>query len=160
MIKKTYENNLNYIFDGERRSAKYSLNNGETWMNHGEYCECLAKSVLNLQATKDANTAFDAGDDIPELHASVKSFGCGLTECKNMPNNPADFLKAFWERDKSTTFIWVYDYGEMVDLWFMDRTEFTEFVNTFATWDNYCVKFRIKTCNNKINNYLERKIAG
>lgn len=159
MKKATYTNNLTYIYNAERTYAKYSLDNGEHWMNHGEYCECLAKSVLGLTAKKDANTAFDAGDDIPELRASVKSSNCGLTECKNMPKNPEDFMEAFWERDKSETFIWVYDYEESVDLWFMNRTEFAEFVNEFAKWDNHCVKYRIKTCANKINFYLERKLA-
>ena len=42
MRKETYENNLKYIFDPNKDRTKYSLNNGETWMNHGDYCECLA----------------------------------------------------------------------------------------------------------------------
>ena len=158
MTKLTFENNLNYIFNPERKNAKYSLNGGETYMNHGEYCECLCKSVLGYEAHKDANTAFDKGDDIPEMKASVKSWRCGLTDCKDMPKNPEDFMKEFWIRDHSENFIWVYDYADMVDLWIMNRNEFKAFVNEFAVWDNHCTKFRITICNNKINTWLEAHI--
>lgn len=157
MEKLTFTNNLTYTYDATRKNNKYKIR--DTWYNHGDYCEMLAKSVLGLEVKKDGNTAFDKGDDIPEYHASVKSWNCGLTECKDMPKNPKDFMRDFWERDHSETFIWVYDYADMVDLWFMDRLEFMEFVNNFASWDNYCVKYRIKICNNKINAWLESKIA-
>ena len=158
MKKMTFENNLPYIYTPERKNAKYSLDGGHKYMNHGEYCECLAKSVLGFEARKDANVAYDKGDDIPELRASVKSYNCGLTDTKHMPKNPDDFLKVFWENDHSELFIWVYDYADMVDLWFMNRDEFKAFVEQFATWDKHCEKFRIKTCNNKINAWLEAHI--
>lgn len=158
MRKETYVNTLEYIYDGTRKNAKYSVDNGETWKNHGEYCEILAKKVLGYEPKKDGCTAFDKGDDIPEIKASVKSQNCGLTECKDMPKTPAEFMAEFWKRDASEQFIWVYDYAESVDLWYMDRNEFARFVNQFATWDGYCVKYRIKTCNNKINAWLEAQI--
>lgn len=155
MKKMTFENNLPHLFNPDRKGSKYSLDGGETYMNHGEYCECLCKSVLGFEARKDANTAFDKGDDLPEMKASIKSWNCGLTECKDMPKEPEAFMQEFWARDNSENFIWVYDYADMVDLWIMNRQEFAEFANQFATWDNYCTKFRIKTCNNKINAWLE-----
>lgn len=160
MKKETYVNNLNYIYDSERKNAKYSLDNGVHYMNHGEYCECLVKSVLGYEAKKDANTRYDMGHDIEELKASVKSWGCGLTDRKDMPKTPKQFLKEFWKGEKSEVYIWVFDYADMVDVWYMSRAEFKHFVDTFATWDNYCQKFRIKTCNNKINAWLEGFIAA
>jgi hypothetical protein len=158
MYKVTYENNLTYIYNPDRKGAKYSLDNGEHYMNHGEYAECLAKSVLGFEPKKDANTRFDKGEDIPELNASVKSWNCGLTDMK-LADNKAEFLEKFWAMSNpTTTYIWAYDYGEMVDIWFMDYKEFQAFTETFGSWDSYCQKIRFKTCNNKINEWLAAHI--
>lgn len=158
MKKMTFENNLSYTYSADRKGAKYSLDNGEHYMNHGEYAECLAKSVLGYEPTKDANTRFDQGEDIPELNASVKSWNCGLTDAK-LGETKDEFLAKFWEMSNPTvTYIWVYDYAEMVDLWFMNETEFRMFVEQFGSWDGYCKKIRFKTCNNKINAWLEAQI--
>lgn len=158
MKKETYEINLEYIFCPERKNAKYSINNGLSFMNGGDFCECLAKSVLGFEVKKDANIRYDKGHDIEELKASVKSWNCGLTDRKDMPKSPKEFLEKFWETENSEMFIWVFPYSEMVDLWYMDRNEFKKFVEKFASWDNYCTKFRIKTCNNKINAWLEENL--
>lgn len=158
MRKETYENNLNYIYNADRKGAKYSLDGGEHYMNHGEYAECLAKSVLGFNAEKDANTRFDKGEDIPELNASVKSWNCGLTDMK-LADNEKDYLRKFWKMSNhDITYIWVYDYADMVDLWYMTEKEFKQFVKQFGSWDNYCEKIRFKTCNNKINAWLEAQL--
>lgn len=154
MKKMTFANNLTYIFDAKRAGAKYTLD-GEHWMNHGEYCECLAKSVLGYEPTKDANTAFNAGEDIPELNASVKSWNAGLTDMK-LGATRAEYVEKFFSMSNpETVYLWVYDYADMVDLWFMDATEFRAFVEAVGNWDEHCKKIRFKTCNNKINLWLE-----
>lgn len=154
----TFENNMSYIFDATRKGSKYSINNGESWMNHGEYCECLAKSVLGYDAVKDANTRFDKGEDIPELNASVKSWNCGLTDMK-LGDTKEEFLTKFWAMSNpEVTYIWVYDYADMVDIYFMNEKEFKRFTEQFGSWDNYCKKIRFKTCNNKINAWLDERI--
>ena len=152
MIKLTKENPLTYTFDGSRKGAKYTLD-GEHYMNHGEYMECLVKAVLGFEPRKDANTRFDKGEDIPELNASVKSWNCGLTDMK-LADNKEEFLRKFWEMSTATAYIWGYDYNDMVDVWIMDENEFKEFVNEFGSWDEYCKKIRFKTCNRKINEWL------
>lgn len=158
MRKETYTNNLTFTFDGTRKGAKYTLD-GEHYMNHGEFCECLAKSVLGYDAIKDANTAYDMGHDIPEINASVKSWNCGLTDRK-LADNRAEFVERFFETsDKNTTYLWVYEYGEMVDLWYMNESEFRQFTEQFGNWDGYAKKIRFKTCNNKINAWLESHLA-
>lgn len=159
MRKETYMHNIEYIYDESRKNSKYSLDGGEHYMNHGEYCECLAKAVLGYEAKKDANTRHDKGHDIPELKASVKSQNCGLTDRKDMPHNKQDFMRKFWRTEKTETYIWVYEDGTIIDLWYMTRKEFQKFVRRFATWDEYCKKMRIKTCNNKINTWLETQLA-
>lgn len=158
MKKMTFENNLTYIYDAERRSVKYSLDGGNKWMNHGDYAECLAKSVLGYEPTKDGNTRFDKGEDIPELNASVKSWSCGLTDMK-LGDTREEFLARFWEMsNKDVNYIWVNDYAEMVDLYFMDSAEFKEFVERFGCWDKHDKKIRIKICINKIVTYLEENL--
>jgi hypothetical protein len=154
MKKMTFENTMTYQYIGDRKGAKYTLD-GEHFMNHGEYAECLAKFVLGYKAEKDANTRFDKGEDIPELNASVKSWNCGLTDMK-LADNKEEFLHKFWEMSNpNVTYIWVYDYAEQVDLWFMTSEEFKMFVDDCATWDEYAKKIRFKLCNNKINAWLE-----
>ena len=157
MIKKTYTNTLGFQFDPTRKNAKYTID-GVKWMNHGEFCEVLAKHCLGYEAKKDGNTAFNAGADIPELNASVKSIRCGLTDMK-LGNDPEIWWERFWKMaDETQIVIWVCEHDEEVDLWFMSHEEFKEFCEKFAKWDDYCKKYRINTCANKTNAWLEAHI--
>ena len=157
MLKMTKEITLSYVYEGDRKGAKYTLD-GVHFMNHGEFVECVVKDCLGYDPHKDANTRFDKGEDIPELNASVKSWNCGLTDMK-LADNKEEFLRKFWAMSNpTTTYIWAYDYGEMVDIWFMDYKEFQAFTETFGSWDSYCQKIRFKTCNNKINEWLAAHI--
>lgn len=157
MRKETYEINLNYTFDATRKGAKYTLD-GEKYMNHGEFAECLAKSVLGFEAVKDANTRFDKGEDIPELNASVKSWNCGLTDMK-LGDTKEEFLSKFWEMTNPTVqYIWVFDHDEMVDLYYMNLEEFKIFTEKFGSWDKHCKKIRFKTCMTKICAWFEENL--
>ena len=161
MRKETYANNLPYLFDPTRSGAKYSLNGGKTFMNHGEYCECLAKSVLGLEPHKDANTRHDEGHDIPELNASVKSYNCGLSDRKDLKTDKYDSLNQFFADElPNTTSIWVVDNNETVDLWYMNRDEFIAFTLACASWDTHCRKWRFKMCATKTNRYLEDRLCA
>lgn len=157
MTKISSTNTLTYIYDADRKGAKYSLNNGESYMNHGDYAECLAKAVLGFDPVKDANTRFDKGEDIPELNASVKSWNCGLTDTK-LGHNREEFLENFWARSTAETYIWVNDYADVVDLYMMNPDEFKQFVDHIASWDNHCEKIRFKTCIAKTVAYLEAQL--
>lgn len=161
MRRETHENNLTYIFNAERVGAKYSIDNGEHWMNHGEYCECLAKSVLGLEPKKDANTRSDEGHDIPELNASVKSWNCGLSDRKDLKGLGFEkfFTRFFADEIKDSIYIWVHDYGEMVDLYFMDMEEMKAFTKACGQYYDYEQKIRFKMCENKIVQYLDSKCA-
>lgn len=160
MKKATFEKNLSYIFDANRAGAKYSIDGGKKFMNHGDFCECLAKSVLGYEAKKDANTRNDKGHDIPELHASVKSWNCSLCDRKDLGDTAEDYFNNFFATElDNTSYLWVYEYGESVDLWFMDRMEFQAFTKACGSWDGYLKKWRFKLCNNKINAYLEAQLA-
>lgn len=160
MRKETYEINLSYTFDANRRGSKYTLD-GERWMNHGDFCECLAKSVLGFEPKKDANTRNDKGHDIEELNASVKSWNCGLSDRKDLGKDRETYVKTFFSTElPNTTYIWVFESGEYVDLWYLNEEEFRLFVDECAMWDNHCEKIRFKLCNNKINVWLESKLVA
>lgn len=161
MRKETYTNNLSYIFDANRKNAKYSIDNGNKWMNHGDYCECLAKSVLGYEPRKDGNTRSDRGHDIEEINASVKSWRCGVSDRNDLKalGNREDFLYNFF-RDElpNTTYIWVNDYEDMVDLYYMTSDEFKAFVDACASWENFSSKIRFSKSINTIVNYLEKML--
>ena len=160
MKKLTFVKNLSYIFEADRPRAKYSINGGKSFMNHGDFCECLTKSVLGLEAVKDANTRNDKGHDIPEYNASVKSWNCSLSDRKDLGNTFEEYYNNFFASElDDTNYIWVYEYDEFVDLWFMNSTEFKTFVKDCSMWDEYAKKIRIKLCNSKINAYLEARAA-
>lgn len=145
-----------FIFDPiNHKRACYSLDGGENWMNHGEYCERMAKAILGYKPTKDS-VAFDKGHDLPELQASIKSYKCGLSDCKNMPENPKDFLKDFWKRETAKMFIYVCDHGDYMNLYLLNRSEFRMFVNRFFKWEVTSSRhnFRMYTCDNKVERWL------
>lgn len=157
MRKETYANTMAITYEATRKGAKYTFDEVH-YMNHGEYCECLAKYCLGYEPKKDTNTRFDKGEDIPELKASVKSTKCGLTD-KKLADNRKDYMRKFWRMSPmDTIYIWVYENADIVNLWYMTRKEFQRFCRQFGSWDNYCKKIRFTTCDNKVNKWLEAQI--
>ena len=162
MKKATFVKNLSYIFDADRKGAKYSIDGGQKWMNHGDFCECLAKSVLGFKPVKDANTRSDKGHDLPELNLSIKSFKCGLSDRVDLKalKDPEKFYNQFFADElPNTNYCYVIEYGEFVDLYIMNFEEFKQFVRDMASWDTYSFKFRFNTCDNKTAKYFEEKIG-
>lgn len=151
----TAELPIPFIYDPTHTRSRYSLNNGENWMNHGEYCEKMAKAILGYKPTKDS-VAFDKGHDLPELNASIKSYKCGLSDCKDMPKTPDAFMKDFWKREKATLFIYVCDHGDYMNLYFLNRSEFKQFIDKFAKWEESSGRhnFRMYTCDNKVERWF------
>lgn len=159
MRKTTHENTLTYTYDPTRQSRGKYLVNGK-WLNHGDYAEILCKHCLGYEATKDANTRYDKGHDIPELSASVKSWQCGLTTKKDMPKERMAFLEEFMKNDPSEMFIFVADVAEEVNLYYLDRAEMLDFITTLWKWDNYCNNWRVTTSTAKIFNYFESRLGA
>ena len=65
-------------YDPDHKGAHYTFD-GSHYLNNGEFAEAVLKSCMGYTCEKDANTAFDAGSDIEELHMSVKSSKATLT---------------------------------------------------------------------------------
>lgn len=153
----TAETPLTYTYDPTHNRARYTFD-GEKWMNHGEFCERMAKAILGYEPDKDS-VAFDEKCDIPELKASVKSYKCGLSDRKDMPKTPVEFMADFWRRDVAELYIYVCDHGNYMNLYFMNEPEFRGFVEHFFTWDEHIHNFRMYTCDNKAENWLMNNYA-
>lgn len=158
MKKTSHVNTLNHLYNANRKGAKYSLNNGETWCNHGEYAECLAKKVLGYDTEKDANTRFDKAHDINEINASIKSWKCSLTDMPLADNFDEYVEKFFAISDDNTTYIMVNDYADMVDLYYMNAAEFRMFVEKFGSWEKSRNKVRLEKAMSKMVIWMESNL--
>ena len=160
--------NASVTYNPARKGAKYSLNHGETWGNHGDLCECLAKVAYGLPPIKDGNTPYNVGSDIStaEYEISVKSIGGGLTDDRELRGLPRqEFISEYFKNVFSTHFLWVTEYNlNEVELWLMNKVEFEKFVRATAGYDNYAKKIRFKkaesTFRAKLNALLEENNEG
>lgn len=148
----TADTPLSYTYDPARGRASYTFD-GEHWMNHGEFCERMAKAILGYKPDKDS-VASNKKCDIPELKASVKSRRCGLSDRKDRPSDPAEFLEKFWREDVAEQYIWVCDHGDTMNLYFMNEIEFRGFVEKFFRWDKHITNFRMNICDNTSESWL------
>lgn len=159
-MKKTVHNiKTAYIFDptSAHKGAHYSTNGGENWMNHGDFCEVIAKDALGFPAYKDANGTYDKTSDIPALRASVKSskatlvnkvLGYDFDSCKSM----------YFATVHSTMWIWVSLIDDTVTLYYMNAVEFEAFLDKWATFDKSRKVIRFKVESGIMREWLEEKI--
>ena len=122
---------IGYVYDPAHKGAPYKV--GDKYMNAGELKECIAKAVHKLLARKDGNVAFDAGSDVPEYNASVKSSRATLT-CKELAGRTmAEKLDDYFARVASTEFWWVELQDELCIIYKMNAAKFRKFTERFAT---------------------------
>ena len=122
--------NLSYTYDATRKGAKYTID-GQHWLNGGEFAEIAAKAAHGLDATKDANTRFDEGSDVPEFHASVKSSKASLTNMK-LADDFEGSVRAYFEQVASSEFWYVTIADELVTIYKMNATKFERFLRKFS----------------------------
>ena len=123
--------NVTFLYDATRKGAKYSVNGGKSWLNGGEFAEVVAKAAHGLDATKDANTRFNEGSDVPEFHASVKSSKASLTNMKLADSFDAS-VTAYFEQTASSEFWYVSIMDELVTIYKMNATKFEKFLRKFS----------------------------
>lgn len=157
MRKEIFTINFDYNFNANRRGAKYTLN-GEHWLNAGEFVEIAVKSGLGLELHKDACTAFDKGDDIPEYKASVKSPKFTLTTV-NLGDNKDEIIAHYFERTASETAIWGFVAGEEVITYWMTMDEFREYLNEWGYFDKHSHYVRGKALSGKMLNWLDERVT-
>lgn len=161
MKKCEYTNTMNYIFDNERRGSKYSMDNGNSFKNHGEFLESVAKFHRGLEYLVNPATSYDTGSDIEEMNASVKSSNASLACIYG--NTKEQIIEEYFKNVHSTLWIYMVDMGEQITEYHMNAKEFKEFLNEWATTavesGTHLTKVRIKKTSGKMVKWLEERIA-
>ena len=130
-MKITADMPISYIYDATRKGAKFSINDGDSWMNGGELAEVVAKAIHGLDPLKDHHTRFNEGSDIPEFNASVKSSKASLTN-KRLADNFNDSVNAYFAQVASSEFWYVSIVDEIVTIYKMGTATFERFVRRFG----------------------------
>lgn len=155
MQKEIFIGLKKYTFDNEHKGAHYTFD-GEKYMNAGEWCEAQYKYVLGFEATKDANTAFDAGSDIEQLHRSVKSSKATLTS-EVLGRDMETSLVCYFERVASTSWAWVVPMDETLTVYVMNADEFKQFTTEWASY-NKEGRIRYKATSGKMIKWFEERV--
>lgn len=161
MKKYEYTNTMNYIFDNERKGSKYSMDNRNSWKNHGEFLESVAKFHRGLEYLVNPATSYDTGSDIEEINASVKSSNASLACIYG--NTKEQIIEEYFKNVHSTLWIFMVDVDEQIIEYHMNAKEFKEFLEEWATTavesGSHLTKVRIKKTSGKMVKWLEEKIA-
>ena len=158
MTSTTYPINFQYFFDPSiaHKGAHYSLD-GEHWMNNGEFAEVADKIVKGFGSTKDANTAFDKGSDIPQTQTSVKSGKATVTTVK-LGNDFQSFKRAYFSRVHSTNWDYVVVLDDSIIVYNMNAVEFESFLDEWATFQKDRQTIRIKATSAKMLAWLDQRV--
>ena len=156
MKKSVYPINIAYLFDPAHKGAPYSFNEGENYVNHGDFCEILAKSVLGYAPVKDANGRYDMTSDIEELRASVKSSKATLVN-KVLGYDFNSTKAHYMATVHSTSWIWVSEKSDEVSLYYMNAEEFSDFMNAWGYWADDRKVIRFKAESGKMLKWLDER---
>ena len=158
MTRNTYRINFTYHFDptDAHKGAHYSID-GEHWMNAGEFAEVADKLVRGLGSSKDANTAFDRGSDIPQTRTSVKSGKATVTTVRLGPDFES-FKRAYFARVHSTNWDYVVIIDDTVTVYNMNAAEFEAFLDKWASFQKDRGAIRIKQTSTKMLQWLDQRV--
>ena len=132
MKKIVKEITIDYIFEADRKGAKYSFDGGEHFCNGGDFLEITAKHENGFNAKKDANTPFDKGSDIEEIKTSVKSSKFTLTSEK-LADTFEESKNVYFQRVHSNKWWYVVRIDDTIIIYVMNKSEFSEFLDNWAS---------------------------
>lgn len=156
MQKAILLHNLTYTYNGDRKGAKYTFDNGKHWCNGGDATEICAKSGLGFEPTKDGNTPFDVGSDIEPLQMSIKSSKATLTSII-LGYDFDSILKCYFERTASNKWAWGILIDDTVTLYIMNAQEFEQFTRLWASYDDNRKVIKYKATSGKMIKWLEEQ---
>ena len=161
MKKYEYTNTMEYIFDNSRRGSKYSMDNGDSFKNHGEFLESVAKFHRGLEYLVNPATSYDTGSDIEEINASVKSSNASLACIYG--NSKEQIIEEYFKNVHSTLWIFMINIDEQIIEYHMNAEEFKifleEWANTAVESGSHLTKVRIKKVSGKMVKWLEERVA-
>ena len=155
MTTINYTNEMPYTYNPNHKGAPYLIEGA--YKNHGEYIESAIKFHMGIDFAVNPATSFDNGSDIECLSASVKSSGATLA---SIYGNSFDEIKAdYFSRVHSTLWIWGTEIDGIIYEYHMNKAEFSEFIDTFATLttesSNGKFKIRMKKDSLKMLRWFE-----
>ena len=156
MTRTEYTINFHYEFNPEHKGAPYTLD-GEHYMNGGEFAEIADKMVKGLGSTKDANTPFDKGSDIPETDTSVKSSKATLTGVQ-IGYDFESIKRCYFARVHSTNWDYVIIIDDTVIIYNMNASEFESFLDNWANYYKDRNTIRIKGTSGKMIKWLDERV--
>ena len=156
MTKTEYKINFSFTHDATHKGAPYTLD-GEHFMNGGEFAEVADKLVKGFGSTKDANTPFDKGSDIPETETSVKSSRATLTSTQ-IGYDFESIKRCYFARVHSTNWDYVVIVDDTVTVYNMNAEEFEAFLDNWATYCKDRNVIRFKSTSVKMLQWLEERI--
>lgn len=149
---------ISYIYDSDRKGAKFSVNNGKSWINGGEMAEIGSKAVFGIAVLeKDANTPFDQGSDIEELEMSVKS--SKFTLCCPIGKSWEETITNYFQRVHSTSWCYTVIIEDEITCYVMNAEEFKDFLGSWAKWDGSRNVVRGKATSGKMVRWLEERVG-
>lgn len=161
MKKISYTNNMPYIYSPDRKGAKYSMDGGQTYKNHGEFCESVAKFHRGLEYLVNPTTAWNEGDDIENLQASVKSGKCTLAPIYG--NDFDTIINQYFNEVPSKLWIYVTDIDNTISEYHMNAEEFKSFLKVFGRLGKesgtHLTKVRILETSAKMLTWLDERCA-
>jgi len=157
MKKTVYRIRFSYQFDAMHKGAPYSFD-GEHWMNSGEFLEVADKLCKGFGSTKDANTPFDKGSDIPETETSVKSGKATLTSVK-LGYDFESVKRHYFARVHSTNWDFVVLVDDTIVVYNMNKAEFESFVDAWSYFASDRQVIRFKAVSGKMMHWLEKKTS-
>lgn len=157
MKKSVYTVSKPYTFDPAHKGAPYTFD-GLRYVNGGEFKEVEFKAALGYAAVKDANGRYDMTDDVPEIGASVKSSKATLVN-KVLGESFTEVKAVYMATVHSTKWVWVSIHDEELTAYYMDKAEFSRFLDTWAGFDKDRKVIRFKAESNKMLQWLDNMAA-
>lgn len=157
ITKSVHDFPFSFTYSKDHKGAPYTID-GIHYMNAGELAECIDKACKGFEPVKDANTSFELGSDIEDLHISVKSGKATLTT-KKLGTSFDEILANYFKAVPSTSWDWVAVLDEKVFIYNMDRKSFEEFTREFASLQKDRPVIRYKVTSSKMLGWLEERAA-
>ena len=115
------------------------------------------KMVKGYGSKKDANTPFDQGSDIEETDTSVKSSKATLTS-KQIGYDFQSIKECYFARVHSTNWDYVVLMEDTVVIYNMNKTEFSEFLDNWATYCKDRNVIRMKNTSGKMLQWMDERV--
>ena len=160
MRKATYTTTTAIKYDPTHKGAPYTVD-GIHYFNNGNKLEAVINEWCGNGFGFDTKAvSFDKGSDVEKLHASVKSSGASLA-CLYGETKEA-IIAEYFERVASRLWIYVVEIDGEFWIYQMDRAEFAEMLEKFATTakesGSHKLKVRFNKTSGKMIKWLEEKV--